>query len=93
MLKESIPAKKANSSRKFLIKSFAREAKVPNLDRELELLALEDLGVVDIEEVAVENGLYDAGNDGNPANLVLCFHGVPVDPVGDVESSVASEGE
>lgn len=63
------------------------------LDRELELLALEHLGVVDIEEVAVQNGLDDAGNDGDPISLVVGVHDVSVDPVGDVQSSVATQGK
>jgi hypothetical protein len=65
----------------------------PSLDGKLKLLALEDLGVVDVEKVAVENSLQDAGNDGNPLGLVVGLGGVAVDPVGDVEEAVDAKGE
>ena len=35
------------------------------LGRQLQLLALEDLGDVEVEEVAIQNGLDAPGNDGN----------------------------
>ena len=59
----------------------------------LELLALEDFVVVDIEEVAVEDGLNDTGDDGDPLCLVVGFGGVSVDPVGDVEETVDAQGK
>lgn len=62
-------------------------------DWQLELLALHDLGVVDVEEVTVEDGLDDAGNDGDVVGGVVGLGEVAVDPVGDVQSSVASQGE
>ena len=51
---------------------------------ELELPALEHLVVVDPEEVAVENSLNDAGDDGNPIGLVVGLGEVSVNPVGDI---------
>jgi hypothetical protein len=64
-----------------------------SLDRELELLALEDLGVVHVEEVAVQDGLNNTGNNGDGVDLVVCLGKVSVDPVRDVKSAVATEGE
>lgn len=61
------------------------------LDGKLELLALEDLGVVDVEKVAVQDRLDEAGDNGNVVDLVVGLAEVPVDPVGDVESAVAAE--
>lgn len=63
------------------------------LDRQLELLALENLVVVNVEKVAVENRLDNTGDDGDPVHLVLGLGKVAVDPVGDVQRAVASEGE
>ena len=37
----------------------------PGLGRQLQLLALEDLGDVEVEEVAVEDGLHASGHDGD----------------------------
>lgn len=67
--------------------------KKPRLDGKLELLALENLGVVDVEEVAVQNGLDQAGDNGNPVGLVVGLGKVAVDPVGDVEGAVATKGK
>ena len=63
------------------------------LYRELELLALEDLVVVDPEEVAVQHGLDDACNEGDPVHLMADLREVAVDPVRDVQSAVQSEGK
>lgn len=63
------------------------------LDGELELLALEDLVVVNVEKVAVQNGLDETGDDSNPVSLVVGLNGIAVDPVGDVESAVDAESE
>lgn len=63
------------------------------LDRKLELLALENLGVVDVEEVAVEDGLNQAGNDGNPVDLVLGLAEVTPQPVGQIQATVDTERE
>lgn len=60
-------------------------------DRELELLSLENLGVVDIEKVAVENCLNNASNNRDPVHLVVGLHCVSVDPVGDVQGTVDAE--
>lgn len=64
-----------------------------SLDGQLELLALENLVVVDVEKVAVENRLDQAGDNGNPIHLMVGLCDVAVDPVGDVEGAVESEGE
>lgn len=63
------------------------------LDGQLKLLALENLGVVDVEEVAVEDGLDQAGNDGDPVGLVVGLGKVAVNPVGNVKSAIAAEGK
>lgn len=63
------------------------------LDRELELLALEDLGVVDVEEVTIQDSLNNAGNDGDPISLVVGVHEISVDPVRNVQGSVATQSE
>lgn len=63
------------------------------LNRQLKLLALENLVVVDVEKVAVENRLDQAGDNGNPIHLMVGLGDVAVDPVGDVEGAVESEGE
>lgn len=42
----------------------------------VELLALHDLGPVDVEEVGVEDGLDEAGHDGD--GVEVAFHGVSV---------------
>lgn len=67
--------------------------KPPYLYRQLELLALHDLGVVDPEEVRVQNRLDDASDDGDPVGLVLRLGQVAVDPIGDVEPAVDAQGE
>lgn len=63
------------------------------LDGKLELLALEDLVVVNVEEIAVQNSLDETSNDGDPISLVVRLDGVTVDPVGDVQGAVDTEGE
>lgn len=66
----------------------------PSLYGQLELLPLDDLLVVDPEEVAVEDGLDEAGDDGDPVDLVVGALGeVAPDPVGDVEGAVEAQGE
>lgn len=62
---------------------------------QLELLALENLVVVDVEEVRVQNRLNETSNNGNPVDLVLVgrLHQVSVDPVGNVQGAVATEGK
>lgn len=62
-------------------------------DGKLELLALHDFRVVDPEEIAVENSLDDARDNGNPVDLVLGLGKVPPEPVGDVQAAVDSKGE
>jgi len=61
------------------------------LSRKLKFLSLENLGDVEVEEVAVEDSLDAAGNDGN--DVVESFKVVSVDPVEDVESAIDSKGE
>lgn len=48
----------------------------------MELLSLEDLGDVQVEEVAVEDGLDAAGNNGD--DVVKSLDVVSVNPVEDV---------
>ena len=61
------------------------------LSWQLQLLPLENLGDVEIEEVAVEDGLDAAGNDGDDVVEPLVV--VAVDPVENVESAVGAERE
>lgn len=61
------------------------------LYRELELLALHDLGVVDPKEVSVHDGLDDASNNRNPIHLVALLGNISVDPVRDVQGPVETE--
>jgi len=62
-----------------------------NLSWEGELLALEDLGYVQVEEVAVQNGLDDAGHDGDEVEEALAV--VAVDPVEEVQAAVQAKSE
>lgn len=62
------------------------------LDGQFELLALHHLGVVNPEEVRVQDGLDNAGDDGDPVDLVVHLGEVTVDPVGDVQGTVDTEG-
>ena len=62
-----------------------------NLSGEGELLALEDLGYVQVEEVAVQNGLDDAGHDGDEVEEALAV--VAVDPVEEVQAAVEAKCE
>ena len=62
-----------------------------NLSGEGELLALEHLGYVQVEEVAVEDGLNDAGNDGDEVEEALRV--VAVNPVEQVQAAVQAESE
>jgi len=57
----------------------------------LEFLALENFGDVEIEEVAVEDGLHTTGNNGN--DVIKAFAIVSVDPVEDVEATVGAESK
>lgn len=63
------------------------------LNGKLELFTLEDLGVVDVEEIAIENSLDNASNNGYPIKLVLGVHKVSIDPVGNIQSSVAAKSK
>lgn len=62
-----------------------------SLGRKLELFALQNLGDVQIEEVAVENGLHAAGDDRN--DVIESLRIVPVDPVENVEAPIAAQRE
>ena len=57
----------------------------------MKLLSLENLGDVKIEEVAVEDSLDAAGDDGD--DVIEALEVVAVDPVKDVEAAVGAEGE
>lgn len=61
------------------------------LRREAQLLALQHFGDVEIEEVAVEDGLHHARDDGDEVEEALEV--VAPDPVEEVEGSVEAEGE
>ena len=58
---------------------------------QLQLLTLENLGDVEIEEVAVEDGLNTASNDGDDVKESVVV--VSPDPVEDVEGAVGAESE
>jgi len=55
---------------------------------QLEFLPFDDLGDVQVEEIAIQDGLDAAGNYGD--DIVESFSIVSVDPVDDVEGSVGS---
>ena len=57
----------------------------------MEFLALENFGDVEIEEVAVEDGLHTTGNNGD--DVIKAFAIVSVDPVEDVEATVGAESK
>ena len=57
----------------------------------LQLLSLQDLRDVEIEEVAVEDGLDAAGDDGD--DVIEALRVVSVDPVEDVETAVGTESK
>lgn len=63
------------------------------LDGKLEFLALKNLGVINVKEVAVENSLNDSGNNGDPIKFIRGLHEVSIDPVRNIQSSVASKSE
>ena len=58
---------------------------------QLELLPLQDLRDVEIEEVAVEDGLDAAGDDGD--DVIETLRVISVDPVEDVETAVGAESK
>jgi len=57
----------------------------------LELLSFQDFGDVEIEEVAVKDGLNASSHDGN--DVVESLGVVAPDPVQDVETTVGAESE
>jgi len=61
------------------------------LSRQLQFLSLQYLSDVEIEEVAVEDGLDATGYDGD--DVIERFRVVSVDPVEDVEPPVGAKGE
>lgn len=82
--------KKENDSRWLHYGELVR--KMGTLGRHLELtVGLDDTSDVKVEEVSVENGLDDSGDNGNWVEEALGV--VSIDPVEDVEESVGSEGE
>ncbi|KAH8246760.1 hypothetical protein KR038_008032 [Drosophila bunnanda] len=62
-----------------------------HLCRQLQLLALKNFGNVQVEEIAVKNGLDDSGKDRD--EVVVRLHHVPVYPVEQVERTIRSQGE
>lgn len=66
------------------------------LNGKLELLPLHDTSIVDPEEVTVQDSLDDARNNRNPVHPVApvsVLGHVAVDPIGDVQSAVQTQGE
>lgn len=65
---------------------------IVRLDWELHTLTgLDDTGDVKIEEIGVENSLYNSGNNDNWIEIVLGV--VAVNPVENVESAVGAKSE
>lgn len=56
-----------------------------------ELFALENFSDVQVEEVTIQDGLHNTGNDGD--QIKETFKVVSPDPVDQVEGTVAAEGE
>ena len=71
--------------------TFSSVTIIQHLGWQLELLALQDLGDVEIEEVAVKDGLDAAGDDGD--DVIESLRVVSVDPVEDVETAVGAESK
>jgi len=63
----------------------------PFLGGKAELLALQHLGDVQVEEVAVQDGLHHAGHDGDQVEEALGV--VAVHPVEEVQAAVQAQGE
>jgi len=57
----------------------------------LKFLSLENFGDVEIEEVAVEDGLDASGHNSN--DVIEAFSVVSVDPVENVEAAVGAKSE
>lgn len=49
------------------------------------------LGVVDVEEIGVQDSLDETCNDRN--GLKVALGGITVDPVGDIQGSVCAQSE
>jgi len=64
-------------------------ADVLGLGRKLQFLAFENFSDVQVEKVAIKDGLNNTRNDGNP--ILEALGVVAVDPVKDVEETVRSE--
>jgi hypothetical protein len=60
-------------------------------NRERKLPAFHDLGIIDIEEVGIQQRLYDASDDGN--RLEVAFGKIPIYPIGDIECPVETESK
>jgi hypothetical protein len=71
----------------------AGAADLPTLDRKLELLALHHLGIINPEEIRVQNRLQHARNHRNRINLVMRLRHIPIDPVRNVQGAIDSQGE
>lgn len=80
-----------NISRDVFEKKFSNCTRLS--DGKLELFTFEDLGVVNVEKVAIENSLNNTSENGNPVKFVLGVREVSIDPVRDIQSSVASKSE
>lgn len=64
---------------------------VTRLSWELKFLSLENFGDIEIEEVAVEDGLDTPSNDSNDVIESLAI--VSVDPVENVEATIGTESK
>jgi len=62
-----------------------------HLHRQSELLALQHLSIVDPEEIRIEDGLDQAGQDGDAVGEILGE--VAPDPIGDIQGAITTQGE
>lgn len=60
-------------------------------NRTKELLSAYLLGVIDPEEVRVQDGLDDSGDDGD--GICVLFRKVPVNPIRNIQRAIRAEGE
>lgn len=61
------------------------------LGGQLELLSFQNFRYVQIEEVAIQNGLNNTSDDGN--KVIMTFRHVSIDPIKNVKSPVGAQCE
>jgi len=61
------------------------------LGGQLQLLSFQDFRYIQIEEVAIQNGLNDASNDCD--EVVVTLHHVSVNPIKNVKSAIRAQRE